>query len=102
MVLDGTVISHPADATGERPVGDAILILAKLVTADIDEVEAPSPIRTHTQSHSWSQSPQSARVPRCPDDRRLTRPWAVRTALYMPATTWKAGGPGSRNRRRGP
>lgn len=29
MVLDGTVISHPSDSTGERPVGDAILILPK-------------------------------------------------------------------------
>jgi exopolysaccharide biosynthesis protein len=27
MVVDGTVINHPSDATGERPVGDAILVL---------------------------------------------------------------------------
>src|SRR4051794_6930017 len=27
MALDGQVISHPSDATGERPVGDAVLIL---------------------------------------------------------------------------
>ena len=26
MVVDGQVISHPSDATGERPVGDALLI----------------------------------------------------------------------------
>jgi hypothetical protein len=26
MVVDGTVISHPSDTTGERPVGDALLI----------------------------------------------------------------------------
>ena len=26
MVVDGAVISHPSDATGERPVGDALLI----------------------------------------------------------------------------
>jgi hypothetical protein len=26
MVVDGKVISHPSDATGERPVGDALLI----------------------------------------------------------------------------
>ena len=26
MVVDGRVISHPSDATGERPVGDALLI----------------------------------------------------------------------------
>ena len=26
MVVDGSVISHPSDATGERPVGDALLI----------------------------------------------------------------------------
>lgn len=26
MVIDGQVISHPSDATGERPVGDALLI----------------------------------------------------------------------------
>jgi hypothetical protein len=24
--VDGTVISHPSDTTGERPVGDALLI----------------------------------------------------------------------------
>ena len=29
MVLDGRVITHPSDATGERPVGDAILILPR-------------------------------------------------------------------------
>jgi exopolysaccharide biosynthesis protein len=27
MALDGQVITHPSDATGERPVGDAILVL---------------------------------------------------------------------------
>ncbi|HEY7596207.1 MAG TPA: phosphodiester glycosidase family protein [Actinophytocola sp.] len=27
MVVDGQVINHPSDATGERPVGDAILVL---------------------------------------------------------------------------
>jgi hypothetical protein len=27
MVADGKVINHPSDATGERPVGDAILVL---------------------------------------------------------------------------
>ena len=27
MTLDGQVISHPSDATGERPVGDALLVL---------------------------------------------------------------------------
>lgn len=27
MTLNGQVISHPSDATGERPVGDAILVL---------------------------------------------------------------------------
>jgi hypothetical protein len=27
MVVNGTVINHPSDATGERPVGDAILVL---------------------------------------------------------------------------
>jgi exopolysaccharide biosynthesis protein len=27
MTLDGQVITHPSDATGERPVGDAILVL---------------------------------------------------------------------------
>jgi hypothetical protein len=27
MVLHGTVINHPSDATGERPVGDAILVI---------------------------------------------------------------------------
>jgi exopolysaccharide biosynthesis protein len=26
MVVDGAVISHPSDTTGERPVGDALLI----------------------------------------------------------------------------
>jgi hypothetical protein len=26
MVVDGQVISHPSDATGERPVGDALLV----------------------------------------------------------------------------
>jgi exopolysaccharide biosynthesis protein len=26
MVVNGQVISHPSDATGERPVGDALLI----------------------------------------------------------------------------
>ena len=26
MVVDGSVISHPSDATGERPVGDALVI----------------------------------------------------------------------------
>jgi hypothetical protein len=26
MVVDGQVISHPSDATGERPIGDALLI----------------------------------------------------------------------------
>jgi exopolysaccharide biosynthesis protein len=26
MVVDGQVISHPSDSTGERPVGDALLI----------------------------------------------------------------------------
>jgi exopolysaccharide biosynthesis protein len=26
MVVNGSVISHPSDATGERPVGDALLI----------------------------------------------------------------------------
>jgi exopolysaccharide biosynthesis protein len=27
MVVDGQVINHPSDATGERPVGDAVLVL---------------------------------------------------------------------------
>jgi hypothetical protein len=27
MALDGQVISHPSDSTGERPVGDALLVL---------------------------------------------------------------------------
>jgi len=27
MVVNGTVINHPSDATGERPVGDAVLVL---------------------------------------------------------------------------
>lgn len=27
MVVDGQVINHPSDATGERPVGDALLVL---------------------------------------------------------------------------
>jgi exopolysaccharide biosynthesis protein len=27
MVVDGVVINHPSDATGERPVGDAVLVL---------------------------------------------------------------------------
>jgi exopolysaccharide biosynthesis protein len=27
MVVDGVVINKPSDATGERPVGDAILVL---------------------------------------------------------------------------
>jgi Phosphodiester glycosidase/SPOR domain len=27
MVVDGAVINHPSDATGERPVGDAVLVL---------------------------------------------------------------------------
>ncbi|MCH8628751.1 phosphodiester glycosidase family protein [Arsenicicoccus piscis] len=26
MVLDGTLVTHPSDATGERPVGDAIYV----------------------------------------------------------------------------
>jgi exopolysaccharide biosynthesis protein len=26
MVVDGQVITHPSDASGERPVGDALLI----------------------------------------------------------------------------
>jgi exopolysaccharide biosynthesis protein len=25
-VVDGDLVSHPSDATGERPVGDAIVI----------------------------------------------------------------------------
>jgi hypothetical protein len=29
MTLEGQVITHPSDATGERPVGDAILILPR-------------------------------------------------------------------------
>ena len=29
MTLDGQVITHPSDPTGERPVGDAILILPR-------------------------------------------------------------------------
>ena len=27
MVVDGQVINHPSDATGERPVGDAVRVL---------------------------------------------------------------------------
>jgi exopolysaccharide biosynthesis protein len=27
MVVDGQVVNDPSDATGERPVGDALLIL---------------------------------------------------------------------------
>ena len=27
MVVDGAVINHPSDTTGERPVGDAVLVL---------------------------------------------------------------------------
>jgi exopolysaccharide biosynthesis protein len=26
MVVDGTLVSHPSDATGERAVGDAIVV----------------------------------------------------------------------------
>lgn len=29
MVIDGTVVNHPSDAAGERPVGNALLIEAK-------------------------------------------------------------------------
>ena len=29
MVIDGDVINQPSDATGERPVGDALLILPR-------------------------------------------------------------------------
>jgi hypothetical protein len=29
MVVKGTVINHPSDATGERPVGDALLLLPR-------------------------------------------------------------------------
>jgi exopolysaccharide biosynthesis protein len=29
MVVGGTVINAPSDATGERPVGDALVVLPK-------------------------------------------------------------------------
>jgi hypothetical protein len=29
MVAGGRVVNHPSDLTGERPVGDALLVLAR-------------------------------------------------------------------------